>query len=105
MSAISISIDVTQLDKARFKTIQRRNGKSATYAELVLIETPGGQYGDFMVKQSCTKEEREAKHQMPIIGNGKRLGQGAAKTPASAPKRPPEASKDVSPIEDTDIPF
>lgn len=81
---IAISIDVTQLDKARFKTITRKNGKTAVFAELVLIETPNGQYGDFMVKQSVTKEERAAKVQLPIIGNGKFIGQTQGR-PAEKP--------------------
>ena len=68
---ITLSINVLELDKARFKEVVKKNGQKALYAELVLIETPNGQYGDYMVKQSVTKEERAAKKEMPILGNGK----------------------------------
>jgi len=84
---IAISIDVTLLDKKRFKEMTRKNGNRAVFADLVLVETPDGQYGDFMVKQSISKEEREAKVEMPILGNGRYLvskGKPAAK-PKPAP--------------------
>lgn len=68
---ITLSIDVTLLDKARFKEVTRKNGKVAKFCELVLIDTPNGPHGDFMVKQSITKEERAARLEMPILGNGK----------------------------------
>lgn len=70
---ITLSIDVTQLDKTRFKRITRKNGTPAVYADLVLIDTPDGQYGDFMVKQSTTKEERLNGVQTPILGNAKQV--------------------------------
>lgn len=72
---IIASIDVTLLDKARFKEVTCKDGHVAKYCELVLIETPNGQYGDYMVKQGVTKEEREARIEMPILGNGKVPGQ------------------------------
>jgi hypothetical protein len=70
---ITLSIDVTLLDKKRFKEITRRNGNKAVFCDLVLIEA-NSQFGDYMVKQSCTKEERQARLQMPIVGNGKNVG-------------------------------
>lgn len=70
---ITVKVNVSQVDKARlFK------GAKGTYLDLILIETPNGEYGDFMVKQQVTKEEREAKLQMPILGNAKWLGQKSA---------------------------
>ena len=71
---ITLSIDVTLLDKKRFKEITRRNGKKAVFCDLVLFESQNSQFGDYMVKQSCTKEERQARVQMPIVGNGKNFG-------------------------------
>jgi len=73
---ITLSIDVTQIDKSRLKEITRKNGQKAKFLELILIETPDGQYGDYMVKQGLTKEEREARVEMPILGNGKNVGGG-----------------------------
>ena len=65
---ITISIDVTKLDKSRFK--QGNNGQ--TYCDLTLIDTPDSQYGDhFMIVQRTSKEEREAGTKLPILGNGK----------------------------------
>lgn len=68
---ITLSIDVTQLDKARFKRITRKNGTPAVFADLILIPTPESEYGDYAVKQSLTKAEREEGVQLPFLGNGK----------------------------------
>lgn len=68
---ITLSIDVTLLDKKRFKEITRRNGNKAVFCDLVLFESPTSKFGDYIVKQSCTKEESQARLQMPIVGNGK----------------------------------
>lgn len=70
---ITLSIDVTQLDKNRFKRVTRKNGNQAIFADLVLIPTPGGEFGDYMVKQSISKQERESGIQTPILGNGKQV--------------------------------
>lgn len=65
---ITLKIDVTKIDKARlFK------GAKGVYLELVAIPTPNSEYGDYMIKQSVTQEERERKIQMPILGNAKVL--------------------------------
>jgi hypothetical protein len=97
---ITISIDLTQLDKSRFKTITRKNGNKATFCDLILFDTPHSEYGDYMVKQQVTKEEREQKVQMPILGNGKILGAPKASSPTStAPDR--TTSDDAT----DDIPF
>jgi hypothetical protein len=95
---ISLSIDVTLLDKARYKKITRKNGKEAVFCDLILFETPDSAYGDFMVKQSVTKEEREARIEMPILGNGKTIGTQAAKPKAKAQEPSPQAAND-------DVPF
>lgn len=67
---ISVSLDVTLLDKNRFKRVTRKNGKTAVFCDLVLFESQS-EYGDYLVKQAVTKEERAAKKEMPILGNGK----------------------------------
>lgn len=96
---ITLSIDVTQLDKARFKEIIRkgngpRAGMKAVFADLVLVATPGGQYGDYIVKQQVSKEERAARVEMPILGNGKVFDAGQPKPqPESQPQ--PETGDDV----------
>ena len=96
MSMIAVSIDVTLVEKARLKEVTRQNGKPAKFLELILIETPNGKFGDYMVKQQVTKEERDARKEMPILGNGKILGGSRpAKTNAPAP-RPAASDKPKS---------
>ena len=95
---ITLSIDVTLIDKSRLKEVTRRDGKPAKFLELVLIDTPNGQYGDFMVKQGVTKEEREARKEMPILGNGKILG-------GNRPAKTEQVKKPASDKPKSDNPF
>lgn len=58
--------------------------------DLVLYETPDSEYGDYLVKQQTTKEEREKKVAMPILGNGKRWDKGTGgRSQAPQPNYPP----------------
>jgi hypothetical protein len=85
---ITLKINVNLIDKSRlFK------GEKGVYLDLVLIETPEGKYGDFMVKQSQSKEDREAKKETPILGNAKYWN-----------KPKPEA-KQEDPFVNDDLPF
>ena len=61
MPYISLNVDVTKLQKQKFV-----KGKKGTYADLILIETPNSEYGDYLVKQKGDRDEK-----MPILGNGK----------------------------------
>lgn len=67
---LSISIDVTKLDKSRFY-----KGKKGIYCSLdVWINDEQDEYGnDASVNESQTKEEREAKAKKNYVGNGKKL--------------------------------
>lgn len=105
---ITLKIDVTKIDKARlFK------GAKGTYLDLVLIPTPGGQYGDYMIKQSVTKEERAQNVQLPILGNGKCFGGQKATAPAQQAGRsrtapaaaPAKVVAGDEPPESDDVPF
>lgn len=58
---ISLSVNIDKIDKAKFF-----EGKKGRYLDLVLFETPDSDYGDYLVKQRGTKDEK-----MPILGNGK----------------------------------
>lgn len=71
---ITASIDLTQLDKKRFKEMTRKNGNKAVFCELVLIESTNKTHGDYFIKQGVTKEERQQRVEMPIIGNAKNVG-------------------------------
>lgn len=66
---ITLKIDVTKIDKSRLFY-----GEKGTYLNAVLIETPKSEYGDFMIVESVSKEERESGVKGNIIGNAKRLG-------------------------------
>lgn len=102
---ITLSIDVKLLDKARFKPFKRRDGTEALFAELIMIDTPSGAYGDFIVKQSITKEERQAGKQLPILGNAKYQDS----KPAPAPKQVGTEAEAFQPgdptIPEGDVPF
>ena len=79
-----------------------KDGKpDALYVDLVLFETPDSQYGDFIVKQQVTKEEREKKVAMPILGNAKNWerGQQRRQDPPDAPGGQPKAK------DSDDVPF
>lgn len=91
---IVISIDVTLLEKERFKEVTRRNGDKAKFCELVLIETPNSEHGDFIVKQGVSKEEREAKIEMPILGNGKSTGGKPQQRQRQEPRQRPSTGQE-----------
>ena len=65
---ISVSIDVTKLDKNKF--IQ---GKKGLYADLTIsLNDQEDQYGNTVsIWQAQTKEERDAKERRNFLGNGK----------------------------------
>lgn len=96
---ITLSIDVTKLDKTRFKHVTKKNGDKAVYCELVLFDSRNTEYGDYMVKQGLSKEDREKKVEMPILGNGKKYSPGASREQAAKPE--PVGEKP----EQDDIPF
>ena len=68
---ISISIDLKLIDQKKLKRMTRQSGVEAAFLDLIMIPTPGSQYGEWMVKQRSTKEEVEQKVQTPILGNAK----------------------------------
>lgn len=93
---IACKIDCMKIDKARL--FEGKNG--AKYLDCILIETPDGKYGDFMITQSVSKEEREKGVRGAILGNGKYLGG------SPSPRRePPPASAEAPHQPDGDVPF
>ena len=81
---IAVKINMDKVDKTKFY-----KGAKGTYLNVVLIETPGSEYGEFMCVQDSTKEEREAGTRGAILGNGKILGgkgSGSRPAPAERPK-------------------
>jgi len=97
---ITLSIDVTKLDKNRFKHVTRKDGSKAIFCDLVLFESKND-FGDYIVTQSVSKEERASGVKLPIIGNAKifqkssppqnwseRKGGNSANVPAPNPELP-----------------
>lgn len=97
---ITVSIDISLLDESRLKSVTRKNGEKAMFCELVLIETPNGKYGDFIVKQGITKEERAEGVKMPILGNGKSWARRRASESIPDTGSPKQAND-----KDEDVPF
>lgn len=102
---ITLSIDVKLLDKARFKPFKKRDGTEALYCELILIPTPNSEYGDYIVKQSVTKEERLAGKQLPILGNAKELQRRDGGSPARDGSPAEAAPAGDAGTEGDDVPF
>lgn len=68
---IQISLDVLQVDKSRLRRVIRADGTEAAFLDLVLFETPHSSFGDFLVKQDVTQEQRAFGIPRPIIGNAR----------------------------------
>lgn len=63
---ITLKIDFNKIDQ-----IKLFPGKQGLYLDLVLFETPNSQYADYIVKQSLSKEERDAGVEAVVLGDGK----------------------------------
>jgi hypothetical protein len=100
---IEIKIDVTKINKSRLYA-----GQKGTYLTAVLIPTPDGKYGDFMVVEGISKEEREAGKKGTILGNGKNLVKKSDPQPEASkhytPAEPPESNFN-QPEPESDLPF
>lgn len=72
---VSLSLDVTKIDKSRLKEVTKKDGSVAKYLNLTTFITPDkpDQFGSHgIVNQSQTKEERESGAELPpILGNAK----------------------------------
>jgi hypothetical protein len=98
---ITVKVDVSKLDKARFfRGKPDASGHAPLYADLVLVpRREPGRYGDtHLVKQSKKKDEAV---EMPILGNATERG---ASTPSQAPTQRP-ASAPQHDNNDDDMPF
>ena len=93
---ISISINVSLIDKERLF-----QGKKGQYLDAVLIETPNSEYGDYMVVESISKEEREAGSKGTILGNGKII----VKRDPTNYNNPPDAMVNDGDTGNDDLPF
>ena len=65
---IKLMIDVDSIDQSRLY-----KGKKGNYLNAVMIETPDSKYGDYMIVEDISFEERQEGKKGTIIGNGKIL--------------------------------
>jgi len=87
---ITFQIDRKLIDRARMKSVPRRDGSVSEFYEFSMHKLREPKHGqDYIVKQSVTKEERAARVEMPILGNGKAWDFGKPK--AAAPANPSPA--------------
>lgn len=98
---ITFQIDRKLIDRARMKTVKRRDESVAEFYEFSMHLKRDRSQNDYLVKQSVTKDERTARVEMPILGNGKAWDFGKPK--AAAPANPPTA--DAAAAGDSEIPF
>lgn len=62
------SIDVLKINKDKLFA-----GKKGKYLNIVLIPTPNSEYGDWMIVEETSEEERKAGEKGTILGNAKVL--------------------------------
>ena len=94
---ISIMLDVTKINKDRLYV-----GKKGTYLNCVLIETPNSEYGDYMIVEDISYQERMDGKRGTILGNGKIKTHVGGQEIESSPSSPID---DIQKGEPTDLPF
>ena len=85
-------IDVSKIDKKRLYT-----GKKGAYLNFVFIETPESEYGDYMIVEDVSYDERLAGKRGTILGNARIV----SKTGGVKHEDAPQGNTD----EETDLPF
>jgi hypothetical protein len=65
---IKASIDVLKINKDKLFA-----GKKGKYLNIVLIPTPNSEYGDWMIVEETSEDERKAGEKGTILGNAKAL--------------------------------
>ena len=94
MDIINGKLNVKLITKARLY-----EGKKGTYLSFSLIPTSTSQYGDYMIVEDVTKEERAAGKKGIILGNCKIYQKGIKQTPESTPVN------NISNTPEDDLPF
>lgn len=110
---ITLSIDLTKVNKDLIKTVQKKDGSTAKYLNLVLWPNKDGKDAydnDGFAKQSLTKAQRDEGIETAILGNYQDKGDGQFGGKASpAPITPHNASKANGYVPqadaDDDLPF
>lgn len=110
---ITLSIDVTKINKDLLRTVTKKDGSKATFLNLVLWENKDGKDAydnDGFCKQSLTRAQKEEGIQTEILGNwqDKRDGYQAGGKASPAPITPHNRAKadGYAPSDiDDDLPF
>jgi hypothetical protein len=101
---ITLSIDLAKVDKSRIKTVTKKNGETAKFLNLILVENRDGvdQYGNHgFCSESVSLEERKAGTKGTILGNYVIREQKEQAPREQAPLKDVVASIE----EDDDLPF
>lgn len=64
MSVIKLKVNVSKLNKDKLY-----KGETGMWAEIVLIPTPESEWGDYVIREGITKEERLDGKKGTILGN------------------------------------
>lgn len=78
---IEAKINLTKIDKSRIFTSDKGN----KFLEIVIIETPGGQYGDWLIVEKVSKSDYDKGVKGNILGNGKNWGNEGSSSGQQAP--------------------
>lgn len=74
---INAKLNLSKINKKRIFT----SDKGVHYLDIIIMETPNGKYGDWLIVESVKKEERENGIKGNILGNGKNFGVGTTTAP------------------------
>lgn len=98
---ITFSIDLTKVDKSRIKEVQKKDGTTGKFLNLVMMTNDTtDQYGnDGFIAESVSKEEKDAGKRGTILGNCKIVG----KPTQSAPPPPQQNTANANVVDD--LPF
>ena len=67
---IEAKINLSKIDKRRIFTSEKGN----KFLDIVIIETPGGKYGDWLITEKVSKTDYDNGVKGNILGNGKNWG-------------------------------
>lgn len=67
---IEAKLNLTKIDKSRIFTSEKGN----KFLDIVIIETPGGKYGDWLITEKVSKADYDKGVKGNILGNGKNWG-------------------------------